>query len=70
MQETTITCDCCGKEMEEENHFELKGVLSQEGASKEIDESKTLDLEDLCEPCASAIFEAIDKVHQRMRCEN
>ena len=55
MQTTTITCDCCGNEMEEPNDSVLEGLLVDAMVNP-------IEMEDLCEPCSEALADAINTV--------
>lgn len=61
MQTTTVTCDCCGNDIEgEETDFNLSACLAQD--TKEAMEEREIDLEDLCIGCANALYEAIKPI--------
>ena len=61
MQTTTVTCDCCGNDIEgEESDFNLSACLAQD--TKEAMEAREIDLEDLCVGCANALYEAIKPI--------
>ena len=58
MQETTITCDCCGAELNEIPVEELSGVLG---------ENRKIELDDLCAGCCDDIWEAIENIKIRRK---
>ena len=72
MEKTILVCDCCGTKLGEQNDYELTGVLLREGIPNvtPIDESQTIEIDDLCAPCATAIYEAINDVVARKSNEN
>jgi hypothetical protein len=72
MEKTILVCDCCGIELDGQNDYELQGVLVREGVPNitPVDESQTIDIDDLCALCASLIYEAINNVMIRKNNEH
>jgi hypothetical protein len=62
MQETKTTCDVCGKKIEEEGpDLNLSACLMQDVGKEEMEE-REIELEDLCVPCANALYGAIKPI--------
>ncbi|MCK5611425.1 hypothetical protein KAR91_56665 [Candidatus Pacearchaeota archaeon] len=65
MQTTTITCDCCGCEMEEPSELGLTGLLIVPSTVDDVDAAEGLEFEDICHKCAIALDDAINDVMLR-----
>lgn len=66
MNKTISVCDVCKTDLREETNLDLTGKLMEhDPADPSKHRGKSVDLEDLCEPCSIDISEAIDKVITR-----
>jgi hypothetical protein len=65
MKKTTITCDCCRKEMNEATDASISAQLRYEGIrfkmDGELDKPATY-LEDICDECAIVLHQVIRDV--------
>ena len=58
MEKTTITCCCCGVELNELPEEELSGNLG---------ENRQVEFDDLCAGCCDDIWEAIENIKIRRK---
>ncbi len=59
MQKTTITCDVCGNKVEGEQEADLSASLISIDSPEE---TRDIELEDLCVGCSDALLVAIKEV--------